>query len=159
MLTTKLIRHRCPATSVPTLPSHAGSSAFAEFRSEPFLSMSESYIGGDVVMQHGAFTCIAYCLNLLEDNLAIPDILCQAYVDVIHKRFQLNHFMAGLSSWRFRVFEVASDGPFRATNLSLDNVRALLAHLLYHVKFLSAQHVDVLSGVRTLRKQHVGWSG
>ncbi|WP_080074245.1 hypothetical protein, partial [Salmonella enterica] len=38
-------------------------------------------------------------------------------------------------------------------------VRALLAHLLYHVKVLSAQHVDVLSGVRTLRKQHVGWSG
>lgn len=36
---------------------------------------------------------------------------------------------------------------------------ALLAHLLYHVKVLSAQHVDVLSGVRTLRKQHVGWSG
>jgi hypothetical protein len=31
--------------------------------------------------------------------------------------------------------------------------------LLYHVKVLSAQHVDVLSGVRTLRKQHVGWSG
>ncbi|MDD0412422.1 hypothetical protein PSZ56_24865, partial [Shigella sonnei] len=39
------------------------------------------------------------------------------------------------------------------------SVRALLAHLLYHVKVLSAQHVDVLSGVRTLRKQHVGWSG
>ncbi|WP_274516698.1 hypothetical protein [Escherichia coli] len=56
---------------------------------------------------------------------------------------------------------VASDRPFRATNLSrnIDNVRALLAHLLYHVKVLSAQHVDVLSGVRTLRKQHVGWSG
>ncbi len=34
-----------------------------------------------------------------------------------------------------------------------------LAHLLYHVKILSAQHVDALSGVRTLRKQHVGWSG
>lgn len=63
-------------------------------------------------MQHGAFTCIAYCLNLLEDNLAIPDILCQAHVDVIHKRFQLNHFVAGLSGWRFRVFEVASDRPF-----------------------------------------------
>ncbi|EHP5210478.1 hypothetical protein ACORBL_004593 [Escherichia coli] len=31
---------------------------------------------------------------------------------------------------------VASDRPFRATNLSrnIDNVRALLAHLLYHVK-------------------------
>ncbi|EOK0185610.1 hypothetical protein ACJ5LW_004278, partial [Escherichia coli] len=43
--------------------------------------------------------------------------------------------------------------------LHIDNVRALLAHLLYHVKVLSAQHVDVLSGVRTLRKQHVGWSG
>ncbi|AWV54347.1 hypothetical protein BWR58_26335 [Shigella sonnei] len=28
-----------------------------------------------------------------------------------------------------------------------------------NVKVLSAQHVDVLSGVRTLRKQHVGWSG
>ncbi|ARR42790.1 hypothetical protein B9128_07625 [Shigella sonnei] len=69
--------------------------------------------------------------------------------------------MAGLSGWRFRVFEVASDRPFRATNLSrnIDDVRALLAHLLYHVKVLSAQHVDVLSGVRTLRKQHVGWSG
>ncbi|MGK3306245.1 hypothetical protein ACSLOI_28030, partial [Escherichia coli] len=42
--------------------------------------------------------------------------------------------------------------PFRATNLSrnIDNVRALLAHLLYHVKVLSAQHVDVLSGVRTV---------
>ncbi|EPA3803271.1 hypothetical protein ACQ3H8_003136, partial [Shigella sonnei] len=55
----------------------------------------------------------------------------------------------------------ASDRPFRATNLSrnIDDVRALLAHLLYHVKVLSAQHVDVLSGVRTLRKQHVGWSG
>ncbi|WP_238996624.1 MULTISPECIES: transposase, partial [Shigella] len=26
--------------------------------------------------------------------------------------------------------------------------------MLYHVKVLSAQHVDVLSGVRTLRKQH-----
>ncbi|EEY6118624.1 hypothetical protein BON92_27175 [Escherichia coli] len=61
----------------------------------------------------------------------------------------------------FRGFEVAPDRPFRATNLSrnIDNVRALLAHLLYHVKVLSAQHVDVLSGVRTLRKQHVGWSG
>ncbi|KDX40558.1 hypothetical protein AC16_4947 [Escherichia coli 2-177-06_S3_C2] len=69
--------------------------------------------------------------------------------------------MADLSGWRFRVFEVASDRPFRATNLSrnIDNVRALLAHLLYHVKVLSAQHVDVLSGVGTLRKQHVGWSG
>ncbi|TEY93857.1 hypothetical protein BON64_26675 [Escherichia coli] len=69
--------------------------------------------------------------------------------------------MAGLSGWRFRVFEIASDRPFRATNLSrnIDNVRALLAHLLYHVKVLSAQHVDVLSGVRTLRKQHIGWSG
>ncbi|WP_206748682.1 hypothetical protein, partial [Escherichia coli] len=42
---------------------------------------------------------------------------------------------------------------------ALTNVRPLLAHLLYHVKVLSAQHVDVLSGVRTLRKQHVGWSG
>ncbi|GJH97365.1 hypothetical protein ECZC10_52130 [Escherichia coli] len=53
------------------------------------------------------------------------------------------------------------DRSFRATNLSrnIDNVRALLAHLLYHVKVLSAQHVDVISGVRTLRKQHVGWSG
>ncbi|KEO02574.1 hypothetical protein AC44_5438, partial [Escherichia coli 2-177-06_S3_C3] len=38
--------------------------------------------------------------------------------------------MADLSGWRFRVFEVASDRPFRATNLSrnIDNVRALLAH-------------------------------
>ncbi|VEW04158.1 conserved hypothetical protein [Escherichia coli] len=69
--------------------------------------------------------------------------------------------MAGPSGWRFRVFEVASDRPLRATNLSrnIDNVRALLAHLLYHVKVLSAQHVDALFGVRTLRKQHVGWSG
>ncbi|HGG5995585.1 TPA: hypothetical protein ACJG4C_004668 [Salmonella enterica subsp. diarizonae serovar 61:r:z53] len=39
------------------------------------------------------------------------------------------------------------------------HIRTLLAHLLYHVKVLSALHVDVLSGVRTLRKQHVGWSG
>ncbi|MEH4783547.1 hypothetical protein PO329_26250, partial [Escherichia coli] len=31
--------------------------------------------------------------------LAIPDILCQAHVDVIHKRFQLNHFVAGLSEY------------------------------------------------------------
>ncbi|SRI59488.1 IS2 ORF2 [Shigella sonnei] len=48
--------------------------------------------------------------------------------------------MAGLSGWRFRVFEVAPDRPFRATNLSrnIDDVRALLAHLLYHVKVLSA---------------------
>ncbi|AAS58595.1 hypothetical protein A7722_21915 (plasmid) [Yersinia pestis subsp. microtus bv. Caucasica] len=69
--------------------------------------------------------------------------------------------MASLSGWRFRVFEVASDSSFRATHLSrnIDNVRPLLAHLLYHVKVLSAQHVDVLSGVRTSRKQHVGWSG
>lgn len=53
--------------------------------------------------------------------------------------------MAGLSGWRFRVFEVASDRPFRATNLSrnIDNVRALLAHLLYHVKVLSAQHAGL----------------
>ncbi|HHL8801930.1 TPA: hypothetical protein ACQ74Z_005191, partial [Escherichia coli] len=36
---------------------------------------------------------------LREDNLAIPDILCQAHVDVIHKRFQLNHFVAGLSEY------------------------------------------------------------
>lgn len=70
----------------------------------------------------------------------------------------LPKFVAGFSGWRFRVFEVASDRSFRATNLSrnIDNVRALLAHLLYHVKVISAQHVDVLSGVRTLRKQHVG---
>ncbi len=83
------------------------------------------------------------------------------HVYVIHKRFQLNHFVAGFLGWRFRVFEVASDRPFRTTNLSrnIDNVRALLAHLLYHVKVLSAQHVDILSGVRTLRKQHVGWGG
>ncbi|KYU29383.1 hypothetical protein AML62_20875 [Escherichia coli] len=38
-------------------------------------------------------------------------------------------------------------------------VHTLLAHLLYHVKVLSAQHADVLSGVRTSRKQYVGWSG
>ncbi|HHK9062630.1 TPA: hypothetical protein ACQZD6_004617, partial [Escherichia coli] len=65
------------------------------------------------------------------------------------------------SGWRFRVFEVTSDRSLRTTNLSrnIDNVRALLAHLLYHVKVLSAQHVDVLFGVRTLRKQYVGWSG
>lgn len=43
--------------------------------------------------------------------------------------------------------------------INIDNVRALLAHLLYHVKVLSAQHVDVLSGVRALRKQNVGGIG
>lgn len=61
---------------------------------------------------------------------------------------------------RTHLFEVTPDRSFRATNLSrnIDNVRALLAHLLYHVKVLSAQHVDVLSGMRTLRKQHVEWS-
>ncbi|ABG70022.1 hypothetical protein B9N17_25200 [Escherichia coli] len=45
---------------------------------------------------------LTHCLNLRKDNLVIPDILCQAYVDVIHKRFQLNPFVAGLSGWRFR---------------------------------------------------------
>ncbi|MGD2488917.1 hypothetical protein ACP8YP_26320, partial [Escherichia coli] len=66
-----------------------------------------------------------------------------------------------LREFSLQDFRGGSDRPFRATNLSrdIDNVRALLAHLLYHVKVLSAQHVDVLSGVRTLRKQHVGWSG
>lgn len=128
------------------------------FEADRFFRQTHFTFGLDVVAQHGTSARIAHCLNLREDNLAIPDILCQAHVDVIHKRFQLNHFVAGLSGWRFGVFEVASDRPFRATNLSrnIDNVRALLAHLLYHVKVLSTQHVDVLSGVRTLRKQHVG---
>ncbi|OKW54435.1 hypothetical protein AWP76_12160 [Escherichia coli] len=69
--------------------------------------------------------------------------------------------MAGFFCWGVRGFWGTSDRSFRTTNLSrnIDNVRALLAHLLYHVKVLSAQHVDVLFGVRTLRKQHVGWSG
>ncbi|MFA2080705.1 hypothetical protein ACD954_19020, partial [Escherichia coli] len=35
----------------------------------------------------------ASLLNLRKDNLVIPDILCQAYVDVIHKRFQLTPFV------------------------------------------------------------------
>ena len=53
------------------------------------------------------------------------------------------------------------DSPLRANNLSgnINNIRTLLAHLLCHVKVLSAQHADVLSGVRTSRKQYVGWSG
>ncbi|WP_434220484.1 hypothetical protein, partial [Escherichia coli] len=65
------------------------------------------------------------------------------------------------AAWNVRPYNPLPDRSFRATNLSrnIDNVRALLAHLLYHVKVLSAQHVDVISGVRTLRKQHVGWSG
>ena len=58
--------------------------------------------GLDVVTQHGTSARIAHGLNLREDNFAIPDILCQAHVDVIHKRFQLNHFVADLSGWRFR---------------------------------------------------------
>ncbi|OXK35350.1 hypothetical protein CDL40_16805 [Escherichia coli] len=45
---------------------------------------------------------VYHCLNLRKDNLVIPDILCQAYVDVIHKRFQLTPFVASLSGWRFR---------------------------------------------------------
>lgn len=36
---------------------------------------------------------VYHCLNLRKDNLVIPDILCQAYVDVIHKRFQLTPFV------------------------------------------------------------------
>ncbi len=50
------------------------------------------------------------------------------------------------------------DSPLRATNLSgnINNIRTLLAHLLYHVKVLSAQHECSLCGVGTLRKQHVG---
>ncbi|EFK44201.1 hypothetical protein HMPREF9346_04193, partial [Escherichia coli MS 119-7] len=70
-------------------------------------------------------------------------------------------FVACFSGRRFRVFQVPSDGPLRATNLSgnINNIRTLLAHLLYHVKILSAQHECSLCGVGTLRKQHVGWSG
>ena len=36
---------------------------------------------------------VYHCLNLRKDNLVIPDILCQVYVDVIHKRFQLTPFV------------------------------------------------------------------
>lgn len=70
-------------------------------------------------------------------------------------------FITVISGYDTPQSSVCLFGSFRATNLSrnIDNVRALLAHLLYHVKVLSAQHVDVLLGVRTLRKQHVGWSG
>ncbi|EOM3414047.1 hypothetical protein ACMZ33_005008, partial [Escherichia coli] len=55
----------------------------------------------------------------------------------------------------------ASDSPLRATSLSdnINNIRTLQAHLLYHVKVLSAQHEYFLCGVGTLRKQYVGWSG
>lgn len=42
---------------------------------------------------------VYHCLNLRKDNLVIPDILCQAYVDVIHKRFQLTPFVVGQSFW------------------------------------------------------------
>ena len=49
--------------------------------------------GLDVVTQHGTSARITHCLNLRKDNLVIPDILCQAYVDVTHKRFQLTPFV------------------------------------------------------------------
>ncbi|EED1383857.1 hypothetical protein EG499_RS21895 [Escherichia coli] len=42
---------------------------------------------------------VYHCLNLRKDNLVIPDILCQAYVDVIHKRFQLTPLLFGQSFW------------------------------------------------------------
>ena len=62
-----------------------------------------------------------------------------------------------ISGCSFRL--TAGTSSLRITNLSrnIDNVLALLAHLLYHLKVFSAQYVDVLSDVRTSRKQHVGW--
>ncbi len=53
------------------------------------------------------------------------------------------HFMACFSGRKFLVFQVPSDSPFRASCLggNINNVRVLLAHLLYNVKVLSDQHV------------------
>ena len=69
---------------------------------------------------------------------ASPDILSQTHVDIVHERPEFGHFVACFSGRRFRVFQVPSDSPLRATNLSgnINNIRTLLAHLLYHVKVL-----------------------
>lgn len=111
----------------------------------------------ELAKQHGTATGITHRFDFRQDNFAVPDILSQTHVDIVH----FGHFVACFSGRRFWVFQVTSDRSFRATNLSrnINNIRTLLAHLLYHVKVLSAQHADVLSGVRTSRKQHVGWSG
>jgi len=111
----------------------------------------------ELAKQHGMATGITHRFDFRQDNFAVPDVLSQTHVDIVH----FGHFVACFSGWRFWVFQVTSDRSFRATNLSrnINNIRTLLAHLLYHVKVLSAQHADVLSGVRTSRKQHVGWSG
>ncbi|MDK1978400.1 hypothetical protein [Klebsiella pneumoniae] len=60
--------------------------------------------------------------------------------------------MACFSGRRFRVFQVPSDSSLRATNLSgnINNIRTLLAHLLYHVKVLMSmfgQDETLFSGV------------
>lgn len=131
------------------------------FEADCFLRRAHFAFGLDVIAQHGATTGVTHRFDFCEDDLAIPDIFGQTCIYIIHKRLQFGHFMARLSGRWFRVFKIPSDGAFRATHLScnVDNVRTLLTHLFYHVKVLSAQHVDVLSGVRTSRKQHVGWSG
>ncbi|ENZ0464253.1 hypothetical protein ACFKH8_005681, partial [Salmonella enterica] len=54
--------------------------------------------------------------------------------------------MACLPGWWFRIFKQASDRSLRTSDLTgyIDNINALLAHLLYHVKVLFAQHVVIL---------------
>ena len=107
--------------------------------------------------QHGTVIGITHRFDFRQDNLAVPDVLSQTHVDIVHERLEFGHFVMCFSGGRFRVFQVPSDSPLRATNLSgnINNIRTLLDH----VKVLSAQHADVISGVRTSRKQHVGWSG
>lgn len=131
------------------------------FEADRFLRRTHFAFGLNVIGQHGAITGVTHRFDFCEDDLAIPDIFGQTRIDIVHKRLQFGHFVARLSGRWFRVFKIPSDGAFRATHLScyVDNVRTLLTHLLYRVKVLSAQHVDVLSGMRTSRKQHVGWRG
>lgn len=116
------------------------------FEANRLLRWPHFTFGLDVVTQHGTSTGITQRLDFIEYDLAVPDIFSQSHVDIVHKRLQLGHFMACFPGWRLWIFKQASDCSLRTSDLTgyIDNINALLAHLLYHVKVLSAQHVDIL---------------
>ena len=113
VLTTKLIRHRCPATSVPTSPCHAGSGALAELRSEPFLSMSESYIWGGC--SDATWSVHLYSLTA-RISPTIPDIFSQIHVVYSSWIAWVGSFY---SIFFWLVFQVSFDCPFIIKNIQI----------------------------------------
>lgn len=117
--------------------------------------------GLDVSPKRGAPARIAHLSDFMEYHFGIPDIFGQPNIDVLHERAEFFHSQSGLARRRRRITQIPSDGALGTADLggNIDNVSALMAHMLYHEKILSAQHVEILFGVGTIRKQHVGWSG